>query len=771
MEPLFTALAGFCVRFKYPVAVLWIVVTIASVALCPGLSSVAKDQNSSFLPSSAPSMQAAGLASPWRDVDLITGAIVAARADGILTKSDQAAIGRLAAAIRMLPHVKTFQDQGVAVDGKARQFSIQADVNWSGTGTAKTLVDTIRHDFTTVGAPPGLEMHVTGELGILVDQAVAQSSSQGKTTYLSYLFIIVLLLIAFRALLAPLVTLLPAALVLALSGPVIAASTHLGVQVGTITQIILIVLILGAGTDYGLFLVFRVREELLRGRTTNDAVIHSLTNVGETISFSAFTVIAAMLSLLLSEFGFYQGLGPALAIGIGLMLLAGLTLLPAVLAIFGRAVFWPSNTTASAGDKIGIWGATAVRVVRRPVVTLVALIGVFVLLACGLINSGTTGFGDTVSGPKGSDSAAGQALIAVHWPQSGDSIYQSLILFRFDQPVWSQLDKLNTIQSNLAASGAFVPRSLSGPLNPYGAHLTTVQLAALHKQLGPAQALPAVQPASLKKVAPLAYMAYRATFLYISADGKTVQWIGMTTANNTGSTHDLNQMPVLRDSVGALGRQVRAAQTGVFSDMAFSYDVSSLANDDLHHIIPFVAIVIAILLAIVLRSLMAPLYLVASVVLSYLAALGFASYVFVHFGPNSGLNFVLPFLVFIFLTALGSDYNILVMTRIREEAKKRPLRQAVWYAVGVSGSTITTAGTILAGTFAVLAFAAGDQSGADQMRQIGYGIAAGVLMDTFLIRSLLVPAFVTLLGRWNWWPSKLFRHQIDEEPSDVEGAA
>ncbi len=771
MEPFFTALARFCVRFKYPIAVLWIVITFASVSLFPGLASVTKDQNSSFLPSSAPSMQAAQLASPWQNVDYISGDIVAARSVGPLTRTDQTAIDRLTVILKTVPHVKSVQDQGVSADGKAREIAIQADVNFSGTGTDKTLVDTIRHDFTTVGAPPGLQMHLAGELGIIVDQAQAQSSSQDTTRYLSYLFIIVLLLIAFRALLAPLVTLLPAALVLALSGPVIAASTHLGVQVGSITQVILIVLILGAGTDYGLFLVFRVREELRRGRTTSDAVIHALTNVGETISFSAFTVIAAMLSLLLSQFGFYQGMGPALAIGIGLTLLAGLTFLPAVLAIFGRAVFWPSSSKAISGDKIGLWGSVAVRAVRRPVITLAALITAFVLLACGLVNSPTTGFGDTVTGPSGSDSAAGQALIAAHYPQTGNSIYQTLILFHFDTPIWGHLNTLDAVQAALERNQAFATHSLSGPLSPYGARLTDSKLASLHRQLGTAQKLPPVQPAGLNNVSPFDYRAYRATFLYISADGRTVQWIGLLKYNNTGSSHDLNQVPVVRDSVSGLGRQVGATQTGIFSQMSFSYDVSSLSNEDLHHIIPFVAVVIAILLSVVLRSLLAPLYLVVSVVLSYLAALGLSAYVFVHLGPDSGLNFVLPFLMFIFLTALGSDYNILVMTRIREEARKRPLRQAVWYAVGVSGGTITTAGAILAGTFAVFAFAAGNQSGADMLHQIGYGIAAGVLMDTFLIRTLLVPAFASLLGRWNWWPSALYHHQVDDEPEQAEGVA
>ena len=156
-----------------------------------------------------------------------------------------------------------------------------------------------------------------------------------------------------------------------------------------------------------------------------------------------------------------------------------------------------------------------------------------------------------------------------------------------------------------------------------------------------------------------------------------------------------------------------------------------------------------------MRSLVAPIYLVASVVISYLGALGLTGIIFVHLGGQAGLNFVLPFLMFVFLMALGSDYNILVMSRIREEAHHLPLRDAVARAIGKTGSTVTTAGVILGGSFAVLAIAVGGTAGAAQIQQIGYGIAAGVLMDTFFVRSLLVPSLVVLLGRWNWWPTRL----------------
>src|SRR6202034_2108365 len=164
----------------------------------------------------------------------------------------------------------------------------------------------------------------------------------------------------------------------------------------------------------------------------------------------------------------------------------------------------------------------------------------------------------------------------------------------------------------------------------------------------------------------------------------------------------------------------------------------------------------------VLRSLVAPLYLIASVGLSYLAALGLSVLLFVKIGNSGGLEFFMPFLMFIFLLALGEDYNILVMTRIREEAHKLPLRDAVAKAVGVTGTTVTSAGLVLAGSFIVLTIAG--CSGHSQARDIGLGLALGILMDTFLVRTLLVPSTVVLLGKWNWWPSKLHMDRPEEIP-------
>jgi RND superfamily putative drug exporter len=745
----FTTLGRFSVRFKFLVVVAWVVVTILATRFLPSIGDVAKDTTSGFLPANSPSMQAAALAAPFQDSSLAAATLVIAR-DGGLTAADNAAVDQLENQIRGVNRVKTVIDLGVSGDGQARQALIEvAVVAFSGGPEATSAVDAIRGTFASA-ASSGLQVHLTGELASQIDSVSASGSSQSSTSELSLLFIIVLLVLAFRAVLAPIVTLLPAIFVLVLSGPVIAESTKIGVQVSSITQLLLIVLVLGAGTDYGVFLVFRVREELRRGLSPSEAVVQSVSRVGESITFSALTVIAALISLVLAEFAFYQSLGPALAIGIALMLLAGLTLLPALLAIFGRAVFWPTGAAPHKANRVGLWDRIGVEATRKPATTLVAGVALFVVLGATLLTTGVAGFGDVSSSPSGTDSAAGDAVIAAHFPASNAG--RSAVLFQFPQTVWDDPSVLTRAQAGLSGLSEF--SGVVGPLNPNGIPLTTDQLVQLHSQLGAARDLPAV-PADAS-VDPKLYNAYRATGQLISPDGHVAQFSVLFANGDASSPAVLDSVPGMRDDVTRVATAAGATTSGVFGNVAFAYDVAHISGSDLVRIIPIVAILIALLLAIVLRSLVAPLYLVASIVLSYLAALGLVGIVFVHLGGQDGLNFILPFLMFVFLMALGSDYNILIMSRIREEAHELPLRDAVARAIGRTGSTITTAGMILGGSFAVLAVAGGS-AGGGQIQQIGYGVAAGVLMDTFLLRSLLVPSLVVLLGRWNWWPSHLSR--------------
>jgi putative drug exporter of the RND superfamily len=343
-------------------------------------------------------------------------------------------------------------------------------------------------------------------------------------------------------------------------------------------------------------------------------------------------------------------------------------------------------------------------------------------------------------------------LLNKYFPQSAAN--PTSIIFRFNTPVWQDPAPLAAATRKLDASGLFT--QVTGPLNPVGPMLTPAEYVELHTALGSASALPATAPAH-GPVPAIGYEIYRATSNYVAPDGRTVQFSTSLKAGDPGTTAAMNAVPAIRAKTTAIARSVGAAESAVGGEAPAIYDISSISNNDLKHIIPVAIVAIGILLALVLRSLVAPLYLIASVGVSYLAALGLSVLVFVKLGHSGGLVFFMPFLMFIFLLALGEDYNILVMTRIREEARQLRLADAVQHALGRTGTTVTSAGLVLAGTFVVFGVVAGSGSGGSQFKDIAFGLALGILMDTFLVRTLLVPSTVVLLGRWNWWPSRMSR--------------
>ena len=453
----FVALGRFAVAWRWPLVVVWILVTAVSVRAFPSLTSVAKDTTSGFLPASTPSVRAADLAAPFQNTRQATMTLVAVSSTGRpLSLADQAAIAVVEARVRGLAHVTSVKDFGLSPDRVAEQALIQADLPpYSQSPGATELVGAVRAIFP---ASKTLAYHLTGSLPTVVDSQGQAKTSRDTIQSASVLLIIVLLLVAFRALLAPLVTLLPAGIVLALSSPVIAGATRIGVQASSITQFLLIVLVLGAGTDYGLFLVFRMREEMRRGAEPKDAVRTAVSTVGESITFSALTVMAALMCLVVAQFGLYQSLGPALAIGIGLMLLAGLTLLPALLAIFGRAVFWPSRTRPAARRRPTLYAWIAGGVVRRPLLVAAGGLALFAMLALGQVGTGPAGFADQ-SSPSGTDSAAGQGALAAHFGGGGTS--GTAVLLRFDRPIWGHAQDLAAAEDALRTSGRFA--TVTGP--------------------------------------------------------------------------------------------------------------------------------------------------------------------------------------------------------------------------------------------------------------------------------------------------------------------
>ena len=796
VDAIYGAIGRFSVRFRWLVVLIWIAGAIAASTQLPTLSSVTQGNNQKFLPASAPSSQAATLGKPFGTNNRQPIPVVAATTAGPLTAADAAALDGLQARIAKVSGVTKVINGGRSTDGQAEQLIALVSVAGSGNPNwAKDLIGGIRAQISDAHLPPGLHAHVAGDFAVQVDQQKASGNTGNKVQLLSVLFVIVLLVLIFRSVSLAITTVLPAALSVEIAGPLVAEAARHGLQVSPIAQLLLIVLVIGAGTDYGLFLVFRVREELraaqhetggekFPGRTSavrsmlsdfahprsaaRHAIVRSVTRVGESISASGLTVIAAVLTLLLASFSFYSDLAWPFAIAVGVILAAGLTLLPALLSIrlsllavkrtlfkslFGRPKLLPWSIQGS--GKEGVWGRVAGRIVQHPGPTLAAGVVFFGGLSVAVIGYAAAGFGGSTSPPAGSDSAAGTTLLTRHFPQSAAN--PTSLIFKFGTPVCANPAPLAKATSELRASGLFT--QVTGALNPVGGiTLTPAQFTGLCGALGPASKLPSTPSrAALDhgRIPAEAYQLYRVTANYVSPDGKTVMFSTGLKAGDPGSTAAMNVVPSVRATTTSIQKSVGAVASGVGGEAPALYDISSISVSDLKHIIPVAIIAIGILLALVLRSLVAPLYLIASVGISYLAALGLSVLIFIKLGGSGGLVFFMPFLMFIFLLALGEDYNILVMTRIREEAHRLPLRQAVAKAIAVTGTTVTSAGLVLAGSFIVLTIAAGSGSGASQVRDIGLGLALGILMDTFLVRTLLVPSTVVLLGRWNWWPSKL----------------
>jgi putative drug exporter of the RND superfamily len=458
---------------------------------------------------------------------------------------------------------------------------------------------------------------------------------------------------------------------------------------------ILTVLVFGAGTDYALLLVARYREELRRHEDRHEAMALALHRAGPAIIASAATVAVGMSILTLAEVNSTSGLGPVAAIGVAVGLLAMITLLPALLVIFGRWLFWPVRPKNGTVDPTasGLWARLGHRIARRPrvvwVVTAVILgavcLGVFQLNANGLSAEDTF----TTKQP----SIVGEEALSRHFP-AGQG-----------QPV--------VVIANAAQAGQVKAAFAGTPgISEVGDPVVRGGLVELD---GTLQSAP---------------------------DSKAAQ----------------QTIERVRDAV----HPIAGADAKVGGMTAMVLDINNANKHDNRLIIPLVLLVVLVILGLLLRSIVAPLVLIATVVLSFGAALGVSALVFKYVFGFGGADTSFPLYVFVFLVALGIDYNIFLMTRVREEAHKHGTRRGALIGLAATGGVITSAGIVLAGTFAALgslplvAFA-----------EIGFAVAFGVLLDTLIVRSVLVTALNLDIGRWMWWPSKLTK--VPDEPApDVE---
>jgi RND superfamily putative drug exporter len=686
---------------KWIVVGLWLVAVAVLAPLGKDLASVQNNQAQSWLPSDAESTKVIEVTERFRSTNEIPVIVVYDKQSG-LTQSDLSTIAGQAKRFGDIERVNRDVEGPFPSEEKPNPQAAQVVIPFdAGTDGWDKLPDFVNDLKKITDGSTGFSVHFTGPGGTAADQSKAFQGIDGSLLIGALIVVIAMLLITYRS---PSLWILPVLSVgLALTaaqGVIYLLAKHAGLDVNGQSAGILTVLVFGAGTDYALLLVARYREELRRHHDRHEAMAFALHRAGPAIWASGATVILGMICLSFADLNSTAGLGPVAAIGVGVGLLAMVTLLPALLVIFGRWMFWPVKPSFGTADhtESGFWARVGGVIARRPriiwVTTSVILGGlaltVLTLKADGLTNAGS--FTDTP------DSVVGGKVLAQHFP--GGSAQPVVVV--------SNADKAGEVKSTFAAVPGIVPSSVKDP---------------------------------------------------VIKDGKAYLEGTMTAAPD--GAEGFGTVDRVRDAV----HKVPGADAKAGGMTAVLHDVETANTHDRNLIIPIVLIVVFLILAGLLRALFAPLILMATVVLSFFAALGISAFFFNHVFGFEGADASFPLFVFVFLVSLGIDYNIFLMTRVHEEAKQWGTRRGSLIGLSATGGVITSAGLVLAGTFAVLGtlpltFTA----------ELGFAVAVGVIIDTIIVRAVLVTALTQDIGRWIWWPHPLSRKR-DLEPEEAAGGA
>jgi RND superfamily putative drug exporter len=715
-----SALASFVSgrRTKWVVIALWVVAVAALAPLGAKLADVTSDETASFLPAEAESTKVQELLKdrfPGGETSI--GLVVYRRAGG-LTGADKARIARDAR--RVDAAIPVSQPTQVPFTPRAPPGLV------SERGDAAYSVVTVPLDFDKVadwgkesrtvigGGGGGLEVYVTGEVGLWADFEEVFGELDTKLVLATVLLVLVLLGTIYRAPLIAVIPILVVGLAYQLASGFIYLYAEAGNTVNSNSTSILVVLMFGVGTDYCLLLVSRYREELHRVEDKHEAMARALRRAGPAVLASGCTVVAAMLVLLLADAGSTNGLGPVSAIGVAAVLLAGLTLLPALLTVAGRRGFWPRKAAvayrpaADEGERPGLWRRFGGRVLQRPGLALAATTALFAVLTLGLLaykeDYSLGGFFK-----KSAESVDGFEVLGESFPE-----------------------------------GALAPTSILVLRD--GGPATDADLAAVRARVEGIDGVASIGEPQRSK------------------DG-AIGKLDVTFRDDPYSEAALARVATLRDRL----REVPGGVTALAgAGSAVQEDFNVAAERDLRVIVPVALAVIAVILGVLLQAIVAPLALIATVMASFFGTLGLSIFFFIEVQGSRGVDASLPTFAFIFLVALGVDYTIFLMSRVREEARLHGTREGVLRALSATGPVITSAGLILAGTFAVLmslpvTFAF----------NIGFMVAVGILLDTFVVRTIMVPAAVELLGDRVWWPSTArggghaLREHAEPEPAAV----
>ncbi|MEV0530669.1 MMPL family transporter [Kitasatospora sp. NPDC050463] len=681
-------------RSKWVVLALWLVLLVVAGPLAGKLTDAEDNQASSWLPGNAESTLVLNEQRAFQPVDTAQAVVVYQR-DGGITPADRVEAARDATAFATAPHVVgPVVGPVLSADGRAMQTIVPVDIGTGGWQDLRPAVDSMRA--TAADGSLGMTTHVTGPAGVGADQAEAFAGIDGTLLAATISVVIVLLLLTYRSPVLWALPLISAAGALVVAQAVIyLLAEHSGLTVNAQSAGILIVLVLGAGTDYALLLTARYREELRRHEDRHEAMAFALHRAGPAILASSATVVASMLCLLIAEMNSTRGLGPVCAIGVLVALAAMLTLLPALLVVVGRWVFWPVKPAFGTPEptKTGRWAHVGTWIARRPRKVWIGTALALGACCVGLVSLNATGLSTAGSFTGTPDSVVGQQVLEQHFP-----------------------------------GGTGAPLTV----------ISTAGEAATVRAV--AQATPGVAGTSTPTV-----HEGQALFQATLADPPDSQ--------------------AAKDSVDRVRAAVHAvpnADAKVGGSTAVILDAGRAAANDNRAIIPLVLGVVLVILAVLLRAVTAPLVLIATVVLSYAAALGISAFFFEHVFHFEGQDNAFPLFVFVFLVALGIDYNIFLMTRVREESVHLGTRQGTVAGLAATGGVITSAGLILASTFAVLGTLP-----VVGFAEIGFAVALGVLLDTLVVRSVLVTALTMDLHRHMWWPGKLSR-QVRQPESELD---
>jgi RND superfamily putative drug exporter len=700
---LFTALGQLVTRHPWRVIGAWIIIAVAVIATAPALPTTSNE--ASFLPSSYESIKAQNLqdqAFPQAGkVDATAAIIVFARSDrGRLTPADKAKVASIASTLngRHIANILSVTAGPASPNGLVQTASVAMTndvVNGSGTQAADAI-KALRADITPLISGAGLYEGVTGAAAQQLDSQQSGNKAEQIVLLATLVLILVLLLIIFRSPIIALMPIITIAIVAEVAQGLIAdVNSALNLNANNETTVILIVVLFGIGTDYILFLMFRYRERLRAGDAPRQAMATAVERVGEVIASAASVVIVAFLALLLSSLSIFRSLGPTLAIAVAVTLVAALTLIPAVVTLLGTRVFWPSKGWQRE-PKGARFAAIGRSLGKRPAVF--AGVSGLVLVALAI---GALGFKPTFD------------LSSSGIPGTAESQVALTVLERGLPP------------------GATEPTQVY--LHATSGTLSAAEVAGYGTKLKTMDAVGAVAPANLSR--DQATAEYTVT---LSVDPES------TTAVNTVKNG-------LRPQAHAAAPPGTYALVG--GTTAVFADIQAATNHDYAVVFPVAAAIILVILMLLLRSLVAPWYLMVSVGLGFGATLGATVLVFQTLAGQAGLVFLLPVYMYLFVVALGTDYNILMIARLREQAQSGMApRQAAADAVRHAGPAIGSAGLILAGTFASLILA-----GNSILQQVGFAVAAGIALAAFVMAMFFSPSLTALIGNRAWWPG----HQGD----------